>query len=335
MLDILQLISQGQCEQALGEIETRFGSVPQGEALLAKAIALAKLSRHGEALASLKTLMQNGQADPQVLKLYQDISAMASRPEAGPSWRPASSPPPAPAPAAGYYGASFLNPLTLAGIAASEDTWREILEFHGGLATDDYVRYVDSFYRECLGRYGKHWHYLDIVNVLFASSKAVRPKAYLEIGVRRGRSVCTVARACPAVDVYAFDMWMPGYAGMENPGPVFVREELARNGHRGRIEFVDGDSHQTVPNFFRERPGLMLDLITVDGDHSEAGARDDLMNVIPRLAPGGVLVMDDIAHPAHPYLLKVWKEAVAAHPGLVSHEFTELGYGVAFAVKKA
>jgi predicted O-methyltransferase YrrM len=195
------------------------------------------------------------------------------------------------------------------------------------------VEYVDRFYREGVKRFGRYWHYLDAINVLFTSAKTIRPVNYLEIGVRRGRSVCAVARACPEVNIHAFDMWMQGYAGMENPGPDFVRQELSRHGHRGRLEFVNGDSHQTLPKFFREHPGLALDMIMVDGDHTEEGAADDLAQVIPHLALGGILVMDDITHPAHPYLLDVWKKAVARHPGLATHEFTEGGYGVAFAIK--
>jgi len=54
----------------------------------------------------------------------------------------------------------------------------------------------------------------------------------------------------------------------------------------------------------------MFDLITVDGDHSEEGAFDDLLNVIPHLNVGGILVFDDIAHPTHPYLLGVWKKTL-------------------------
>lgn len=233
------------------------------------------------------------------------------------------------------YGKVLLNPATMAAIASAPETWEEILAFHSQLATDEYVRYVDRFYRECVRSYGRHWHYLDAVNVLYAAAKTIRPARYLEIGVRRGRSVCAVAKGHPDVDVYAFDMWVQGYAGMENPGPAFVKQELARAGHRGRVEFVDGDSHKTLPAFFRANPGLRLDLIMVDGDHSENGAMDDLAQVIPHLALGGLLVMDDIVHPEHPYLLDVWNRALALHPGLVSHEFTEGGYGVAFAIKKA
>jgi predicted O-methyltransferase YrrM len=233
-----------------------------------------------------------------------------------------------------FYNPVILSPSTLVNIATSSGTWNEILLYHHHIATDEYVQYLDAFYRESIKLFGSNWFYLDIVNVLYAASKTIQPRNYLEIGVRRGRSVCTVARGCPNVDVVAFDMWVQGYGGMENPGPEFVKAELLRHGHAGRASFINGNSHQTIPVFFSQNPQAMFDMITVDGDHSEAGALDDLKNVIPHLSVGGVLVFDDIAHPAHPYLINVWKKAMAIFPFLTSFEFTELGYGVAFAIRK-
>jgi predicted O-methyltransferase YrrM len=234
-----------------------------------------------------------------------------------------------------FYNPVILSPSILTRISASSSTWNEVLLFHQHLATDEYVKYVDAFYRESIRRFGSDWHYFDIVNVLYSASKTIQPGNYLEIGVRRGRSVCVVARGCPGVNIVAFDMWMQGYAGMENPGPEFVQSELLKHGHSGKIHFVNGDSHQTVPTFFKQNPGVTFDMITVDGDHSEEGALDDLKNVIPHLSVGGVLVFDDIAHPAHPYLLNVWEKTMVMFPFLTSFEFTELGYGVAFAIRKA
>lgn len=231
------------------------------------------------------------------------------------------------------YGPVILTPPTLAGIATSRQTWDEILSFHGELASDDYVRYVDAFYRESRTRFGADWHYLDIVNVLYAASRTLKPRTYLEIGVRRGRSACAVSRGCPSTVIVAFDMWQQNYAGMENPGPTFVQNELKKQGHTGEIYFVNGNSHETIPAFFRDNPLLTFDLITVDGDHSEDGALDDLKNTIPRLSVGGVLVFDDICHPAHPYLLDVWHRAMAAFPNLTHYEYTDAGYGVAFAIR--
>lgn len=233
-----------------------------------------------------------------------------------------------------HYGQVILTPETLANTSTSPEIMEELLTFHHQLASDEYVEYVDTYYREAMHRFGKHWRYLDISNVLFTAAKILQPETYLEIGVRRGRSACMVVRGCPSVNMVAFDMWIQNYAGMENPGEEFVRQELTKNGHTGGISFINGNSHQTIPEFFSRYPGTLLDMITVDGDHSEEGAFDDLCNVIPYLSVGGVLVFDDIAHPAHPYLLDVWRRALARFPFLAGYEYTDAGFGVAFAIRK-
>lgn len=234
-----------------------------------------------------------------------------------------------------FYGSVILNTSTLAEFAMSPKVWDEILSFHDFLATDEYVAYLDEFYRECRRRFGEQWRYLDIVNVLYAASRVLQPENYLEIGVRRGRSLCSVVRGCPSVNIVALDMWITNYADMDNPGPQFVLSELEKHNIKGKVDFINGNSHITVPEYFKNHPQMQFDMITVDGDHSEQGAFEDLCNVIPYLAPGGVLVFDDISHPVHPYLLDVWKSALAKFPYLSGYEFTEMGYGVAFAIRRA
>ena len=233
-----------------------------------------------------------------------------------------------------YYGTVLLNPTTLANIATDLDTWNEICAFHSLLVTDKYVEYLNEFYRESIERYGKNWYYMDIVNTLFAASKTIRPRSYLEIGVRRGRSVCSVVRGCPTVNVLACDIWVENYAGMENPGPKFVLSELEKHGFEGKIQFMNGNSHETLPKFFETHPDAQFDLITVDGDHSAQGAYDDLCTVIPHLSVGGIVVFDDIAHPSHPYLLQVWRKALENFSFLSGYQFVEMGYGVAFAIRR-
>ena len=232
------------------------------------------------------------------------------------------------------FNLDYINPTSLCRYATAPGTWRESLEFHSTLATDDYVRKVDLYYRGAIEKFGDAWWHLDIVNVLYAAAKLHRPKNYLEIGVRRGRSCLVVASACPDVNIFGCDIWMENYAGMENPGPGFVRNELARLGHIGQLEFLNGDSHRLIPELIRFRPELLFDLITVDGDHSEGGALADLETVIELLAPGGILVFDDIAHPAHGYLLDVWRRATGGRSDLLTYEYTETGYGIAFAIRQ-
>jgi predicted O-methyltransferase YrrM len=202
------------------------------------------------------------------------------------------------------------------------------------LTPDDYGQYMIQFYEDGVKRLGDAWRYADIVTVLLGLTEMLKPRRYLEIGVRRGRSACAVASMAPSCDFALFDMWIQDYAGMENPGPEFVRAELAKVNYQGRCEIVDGDSHRTLPRYFAANLEAAFDLITVDGDHTDNGASQDLCDVLPRLTVGGAIVFDDVSHPKHPGLRAVWRRLVAEDPRFSSWSFDEVGYGVAFAVRK-
>ena len=134
--------------------------------------------------------------------------------------------------------------------------------------------------------------------------------------------------------IYGFDLWIKNYTGVDNPGPEFVRSELKKFNHNGKLVFIDGDSKYTVPSFFNSQKDLFFDVITVDGDHSLRGATIDLKNVIKRLKIGGILVFDDISSHEHPYLNGVWEKVIKSRKNFYTWEFRDVGLGVAFAIRK-
>jgi predicted O-methyltransferase YrrM len=233
-----------------------------------------------------------------------------------------------------WYAPVMLDPETIFCRARQPSTIDKVLSVLEALERDSYSVYLSAYLKEGREKFGVDWSYLDILNVLVACSELIQPRTYLEIGVRRGRSVSMVASTTPKADLYGFDMWVANYAGMENPGPEFVESELRKIGASGKIEFVSGNSHKTLPNFFSKHPELELDLVAVDGDHSDEGAREDLLCVLPKIARGGAVVFDDISHPLHPNLYQVWSNALR-DCGLrfISGAYTTLGYGVAVAVR--
>jgi len=238
-------------------------------------------------------------------------------------------------PAGQWYLPALAGPGTFWNEITRPVTIRGALEIMQRLANDSYTKYVIDFYNAGLARFGDQWVYADINTVLFGISRILQPQSYLEIGVRRGRSMAMVVSQAPTCSVVGFDLWIKDYAGMENPGEEFVRLELNKIGHKGNAEFVSGDSKVTVPLYFQARSNPAFDLITVDGDHSEKGARLDLENVIPHLKVGGVLVFDDTCNQSHRGLTQLWTEVVVNNPSFASHTFNEVGFGVGFAVKKA
>ena len=233
-----------------------------------------------------------------------------------------------------HYGGVLVGAATIGERASADSAHEEALALAERLDPDDYTLYVRSFIETGRGQAGGDWRYADILTVLAAACDLISPRSYLEIGVRRGRSMAMVASKAPDCDLLGIDMWQEGYGGADNPGPNLVRAELAKFDHRGKVELLSGDSHEVIPRLFAERPELSFDLITVDGDHTILGASRDLRDVLPRLRIGGAVVFDDIRHPAHPRLREVWRAAVASSRRYMTWEFEDVGYGVAVAVRR-
>lgn len=233
-----------------------------------------------------------------------------------------------------WYPPVMLNADTVKRMLFNGSYIEETVRLYERLTADAYIEYLLAYYRTGLQRYGAHWHYADIVTVLLALCDFLKPTAYLEVGVRRGRSVCAVATRAPRCSLHMFDMWSnKNYAGMENPGPELVERELDRLGHSGRRQYVIGNSHQTLPQFFAANPDFTADLATVDGDHSFDGAVADLCDVLPRLKVGGAIVFDDICHPQKLHLRNVWKLLVEDDARFSSASIDDIGYGVGFGIR--
>ncbi|MGB3192154.1 MAG: class I SAM-dependent methyltransferase, partial [Limnoraphis sp.] len=168
-------------------------------------------------------------------------------------------------------------------------------------------------------------NWFDLISFLNWYAHNFKPKNYLEVGVRRGRSMAQVLVESPETEAYGFDMWIPEYAGQSNPGPEFVVSELQRLGVSKRPTLIKGNSHETLPLFFDNPDNPQeFDLINIDGDHTYLGAKLDLDVAFAHLAPGGVLVFDDTYHHAHPELNILWREYQEKYKDCI---FVEDSYG--------
>lgn len=222
------------------------------------------------------------------------------------------------------------NTQTLAAAATSPEAAAFVADLIAKLTADEELEGQRAFYLLSSQQFGPYMRYADLTTTLWAASTLIQPGAYLEIGVRRGRSACVVGALRPGCAIYGFDRWAR-YGGKETPGPDFVRSELQNVGHHGAVELVSGDSAETVPAFLAEHPGLFFDLINVDGDHTLMGAARDLASVLPRLKVGGILVFDDITRSLP--LRTVWNRVVRSDSRFATWEYTDDGDGVAAAIR--
>lgn len=97
--------------------------------------------------------------------------------------------------------------------------------------------------------------------------------------------------------------------------PPFTDEESKRWAHHwvqslgyaDRITLVQGFSHLEAD----EWAGPSVGLIFVDGDHTKAGARRDIVTWSIHLAPGAIIAVDDYGHPDWPGVGQAVDELVA------------------------
>jgi predicted O-methyltransferase YrrM len=163
------------------------------------------------------------------------------------------------------------------------------------------------------------------------AAKKLQPKRYLEIGTRRGWSAAMVAVAAPACELFCFDVWEENYSSCPNPGPEFVSNELKKLGYTKDINFINGDSHKTLPEFFNNNPGIEFDLILVDGDHTVDGAFADLSDTMPHIRKGGMMVFDDIV--ICDRLDEVFYHLKNVFPDFEYHAYTKNIPGVGIAIR--
>ena len=228
----------------------------------------------------------------------------------------------------------LLGRETIKNLISNNEVIKEALLILKKLESNHDVEFISEFYEKGLRLYGDKWVYADINTALLGLSKIMDIENYMEIGVRRGRSLCMLGSQKKTANLYGFDMWIEDYHNSPNPGPDFVNKELDKFDFQGKVNFINGDSKTTVPNFFKENPNLFFDLITIDGDHSLKGAYRDIKNVLPRLKIGGAIIFDDISSHEHLYLKKLWTKEIKNKNNFYSYEFTDTGLGIAVGIKK-
>lgn len=230
-----------------------------------------------------------------------------------------------------------VNLETVVGVASSAKTKHRLVQLFQRMDADVYAQRLVEGYTRGLDRFGEDWRYVDLWSIVYAYARLAPPRDYLEIGTRRGHSLAAVLAGCADASaampaVVSCDMWVEQYAGVENPGPGFVAAQMKRLGFDANIEFLGGSSHELVRPYLTAT-GRTFDLITVDGDHSRDGARQDLTDVTGALRLGGMIAFDDIHHPQHAYLGQVWRDVFEGRSAFETYENPRNGTGIAAAIR--
>jgi len=236
---------------------------------------------------------------------------------------------------------------------------RNLLLTHYSDEDDPNLARLLAIYDQAEAQFVPYW---DVRAAVRALSQCLAPRTYLEVGTRRGWSLAQVFAEAPTAHAFVFELWEPNYGSAEQGFPDFIRAKMQSIvGERGapQIEFIEGNSHDTLPGFFEEPGGrgrsLEFDLITVDGDHSRLGAWWDLYDLLPRVALGGALVFDDLEYAGDPEsvsstssrfarpplpvgttsLMDVWSHMQLLHPNFKFLSCASLPYRAGIAMRVA
>ena len=117
------------------------------------------------------------------------------------------------------------------------------------------------------------------------------PRAYLEFGIQNAQAAAVVSAACPGVEIYGIDSWQASNNRCSVPPPDYVASMLRRVGYRGYMRFVSGDACTAFRRLQDSSVGpLLLDFALVRGDMFGADVTQQLKNLVPHMAPGGMVV---------------------------------------------
>lgn len=124
----------------------------------------------------------------------------------------------------------------------------------------------------------------------------------VELGVNWGASLFMYSRfLAPGSTIVGVDCGL--YPGIHDVHKVldYLRD---KEGHT--VHFLNMTTGAAIPKVKELLP--TVDFLHIDAGHSYVSAKHDWTNYTPMVAPGGLIVMHDVATPAIPEVGKFWRE---------------------------
>ena len=155
-----------------------------------------------------------------------------------------------------------------------------------------------------LGAWTGHLHFAyDLV-------AAIKPRVLVELGTDRGESYFAFCQSaaenktgtrCFAVDTWRGDLHSGAY-----DETTFAEVSAHNRAHYAEFStLIRARFEEALAQF----PPESIDVLHLDGLHTEMAVRADLAAWLPKLAPGGILLMHDVAVRARDFgVWKVWEE---------------------------
>ena len=114
-----------------------------------------------------------------------------------------------------------------------------------------------------------------------------RPKLICEIGMNAGHSSAVfLSAAGRSAHLVVFDLGTFSYSKSN--------ANLLKHLFPGQVDIFFGDSKQVFPAWAAKHRTRPCDMFSVDGDHSYAGAKADIINAANATRDGGVILLDDM-----------------------------------------
>lgn len=143
-------------------------------------------------------------------------------------------------------------------------------------------------------------------SILVDLIKKTRPAKIVEIGVWAGKSLIPMAftlKTLGSGKIYGIDPWKntESMVGVQSEANLAywqqVDHEAVYNGLKARIEeFGLQDQVELIRNASADAPEIAdIDLLHIDGNHSEVTSILDVTKWAPLVRPGGWIIVDDIS----------------------------------------